>query len=88
MNRHQTLLLVSICATTRRELSAESVTAGYNNFYEFGFSKDIVASAATAASYLSKDSWWGLTIIHFQAQPEPFLTQNTPYTPPSAPNTL
>jgi len=24
----------------------------------------------------------GLTLVHFSAQPETFLTQNTPYTPP------
>ena len=27
----------------------------------------------------------GLTLAHFPAQPEPFLTQNTPYTPPNTP---
>jgi hypothetical protein len=30
-------------------------------------------------------SWQGLTLVHFSAQPEPFLTQNTPQTPPETP---
>jgi len=29
----------------------------------------------------------GLTTVHFWAQPEPFLSQNTHYTPPNIPNT-
>jgi len=29
--------------------------------------------------------WQGRTLVHFSAQPEPFLTQNTPYTPPKNP---
>jgi len=29
----------------------------------------------------------GLTLVHFSAQPEPFPTQNTPYTPPKFPLT-
>ena len=28
----------------------------------------------------------GLTLVHFSAQPEVFLTQNTPYTPPNTHN--
>jgi hypothetical protein len=27
----------------------------------------------------------GLTLVHFSAQPEPFLTQNAPYMPPDTP---
>ena len=27
----------------------------------------------------------GLTLVHPSAQPEPFLTQNTPYIPPNDP---
>jgi len=27
----------------------------------------------------------GLTLVHFTAEPEPFLTQNTPYTTPNIP---
>jgi hypothetical protein len=27
----------------------------------------------------------GLTLVHFAAQPKPFLTQNTPRTPPDTP---
>jgi len=30
----------------------------------------------------------GLTLVHFQAQPKPFLTQNTPETPPTPPSHL
>jgi peptidase E len=29
--------------------------------------------------------WQGLTLVHFSGQPEPFLTQSTPYTPPNTP---
>jgi len=29
----------------------------------------------------------GLTLVHFSAQPEPFLTQDTPYTPRNTPDT-
>ena len=29
----------------------------------------------------------GLTLVHFSAQPEPFLKQNTPWTPLIPPNT-
>ena len=28
---------------------------------------------------------WGLTLVHFSALPEPFLTQNTPYLAPNTP---
>jgi hypothetical protein len=28
----------------------------------------------------------GLTLVRVSAQPEPFLTQNTPYTPPNTPS--
>jgi len=28
----------------------------------------------------------GLTLVHFSAQLEPFLTQNTPFTPPNPPS--
>jgi len=28
-----------------------------------------------------------LTLVHFSAQPEPFLTQNTPWALPNTPNT-
>jgi len=27
----------------------------------------------------------GLALVHFSAQPDPFLTQNTPSTPPDTP---
>jgi hypothetical protein len=27
---------------------------------------------------VSEDPWQGLTLVHFSAQPEPFLTRNTP----------
>jgi len=29
----------------------------------------------------------GLTLVHFQAQPEPYLTRNTPFKPPTPPST-
>jgi len=32
-----------------------------------------------------RDIRQGLTLIHFSAQPEPFLTQNAPCTPPDNP---
>jgi hypothetical protein len=31
------------------------------------------------------DGRQGLTLVHFSAQPEPFLAQNTSYTPPHTP---
>ena len=34
----------------------------------------------------SEAVWQGLTIVHFSAQPEPFLTQNVPQLPPSIPS--
>ena len=37
------------------------------------------ANAACAASIQ------GLTLVHFSAQLEPLLTENTPYTPPNIP---
>jgi len=30
----------------------------------------------------------GLTLVHFSAQPEPYLTRNTPFTPPNTPRHL
>jgi len=30
----------------------------------------------------------GLTLVHYSAQPEPFLTRSTPFKPPTPPNTL
>jgi len=33
-------------------------------------------------------AWQGLTLLHFSAQPKPFLTQNTPYTAPITPHDL
>jgi len=39
----------------------------------------------TKATGWARASRQGLTLVHFSAQPEPFLTQNTPYTPPIHP---
>jgi len=38
-------------------------------------------------SHGSSSSNQGLTLVHFSAQPEPFLTRNTPLKPPTPPNT-
>jgi len=37
------------------------------------------------ALVLPKSSNKGLTLVHFSAQPEPFLTQNTPFNPNNIP---
>ena len=29
----------------------------------------------------------GLTLVHFSAQPEPYMTRSTPFKPPTLPNT-
>jgi len=42
---------------------------------------DFVTSPSTAPWELLVYCGQGLTLVHFSAQPEPFLTQNTPYTP-------
>ena len=41
---------------------------------------DMPLDSAAMDSTMSS-SHQGLTLVHFSAQPEPFLTQNTPYTP-------
>jgi len=47
-----------------------------------------IISLASVSMSMSKSSAaceQGLTLVHFSAQPEPFLTQNTPLTSPSTP---
>jgi len=41
--------------------------------------------AASFCALLLVSHHEGLTLVHFSAQPEPFLTQNTPQTPPATP---
>jgi len=43
------------------------------------------AAAAACASISASTVHQGLTLVHFSAQPEPLLTQNTPSTPPASP---
>ena len=44
------------------------------------------ATSAASASYVTEYTWnQGLTLVHFSAQPEPFLAHNTSYTPPNTP---
>jgi hypothetical protein len=41
--------------------------------------------AASAINILASPARQGLTLVHFSAQPEPFLPQNIPQTPPYTP---
>jgi len=41
-------------------------------------SRKIWCSSSSLRSSSFTASWQGLTLVHFSAQPEPFLTQNTP----------
>ena len=44
--------------------------------------------SAKARTTATTAAWFqGLTLVHFSAQPEPFLTTNTPYTPHDTPLT-
>jgi hypothetical protein len=38
-----------------------------------------------AAVKLAEDRGQGLTLVHYSAQPEPFLSKNSPCTPPNTP---
>jgi dsDNA-specific endonuclease/ATPase MutS2 len=63
----------------------------------FGLDPEVVADArsalgeervtleATISALETARRGQGLTLVHFTPQPEPFMTQNTPYTPPGTP---
>jgi len=44
--------------TVTREESLESFVISYNNYYEFGFSKDIAEEATKHADFLGPDNWY------------------------------
>ena len=50
---------------------------------KMAYFKCLVCGAAPELTFVDRGQ--GLTLVHFSAQPQPFLTQNTPYTPPTTP---